>query len=294
MAPFFATGPADLQVAAVSWAKLESCLDSDADYLFTAAHYPAYSGCKHGSVMSKTELPGLLKKYNAHGHLAGHDHCMQHIERDGIAHVVAGAGSDGWYGYSSISGAKWHISSDNHGSVKGGFAELQVTSSGVKIVYYDDKGSELHSSDSYAPRTPPAPTPPTPPTPTPPSPTPAGADTLLPGDANALQAGNHLVSASGSARLELQGSDGNLVLYDANGAAVWATGTGGHTQARLVLQSSDGNLVLYDGKTPLWSSGNHAGATRAVLHDDCSLVVINDSGDILWSLGKTCNSVSVV
>merc|ERR1719454_2033404 len=107
-----AEGPADLEVASVSWAKLESCLDSNADYLFTAAHYPAYSGCKHGSVMSNTQLPVLLKKYNAHGHLAGHDHCMQHIEREGRVHVVAGAGSDGWYDYKSISGAKWYMSSN--------------------------------------------------------------------------------------------------------------------------------------------------------------------------------------
>lgn len=159
-------GPADLQAASISWSKLESCLNCDADYLFTAAHYPAYSGCAHGSVMAKTQLPDLLKKYNVHGHLAGHDHCMQHIEKDGCLHVVAGAGSDGWYSYKSISGGKWQISSDNRGSVKGGFAELEISSSGAKIVYYDDKGSELHSTGTFGPRSPsPSPTPT--PTPTP-------------------------------------------------------------------------------------------------------------------------------
>jgi len=155
-------GPADLQAASVSWSKLESCLNCDADYLFSAAHYPTYSGCQHGSVMSKTDLPGLLNKYNAHGHLAGHDHCMEHIEKNGQFHVVAGAGSDGWYSYSSISGEKWHISSNNHGSVKGGFAELQFSSSGVKMVYYDDKAKQLYASSAAGPRTPspsPSPTP---------------------------------------------------------------------------------------------------------------------------------------
>jgi len=116
--------------------------------------------------MANSQLPGLLKKYKAHGHLAGHDHCMQHIERDGILHVVAGAGSDGWYSYKSISGAQWYISSNNHGSVKGGFAELDISSSGAKMVYYDDKGSVLHTSNVFPPRsyapTPPAPTPPAP------------------------------------------------------------------------------------------------------------------------------------
>lgn len=148
-----ADGPTDLEAASVSWAKIESCLDSNADYLFTAAHYPAYSGCKHGSVMSGTQLPSLLSKYNAHGHLAGHDHCMQHIEREGIAHVVAGAGSDGWYSYSSISGAKWYMSSNNHGSVKGGFAEIAIGSSGAVINYYDNGGKVLYSSSNMVPRT---------------------------------------------------------------------------------------------------------------------------------------------
>jgi len=146
-------GPADLQVASVSWSKLESCLDSDADYLFSAAHYPTYSGCQHGSVMSGTKLPGLLKTYNAHGHLAGHDHCMEHVEKNGQFHVVAGAGSDGWYKYSSISGEKWQISSGNHGTVKGGFAELRFSSSGVKVKYYDNNGNVLHKSDEHGPRT---------------------------------------------------------------------------------------------------------------------------------------------
>jgi len=147
-----AEGPTDLQAASVSWSKLESCLNSDADYLFTAAHYPAYSGCQHGSVMANTQLPDLLTKYNAHGHLAGHDHCMQHIERDGQFHVVAGAGSDGWYSYKSISGAQWYMSSNNHGSVTGGFAELEITSSGVKVIFYDNSGQQIHASGAKAPR----------------------------------------------------------------------------------------------------------------------------------------------
>lgn len=150
----------------------------------------------------------------------------------------------------------------------------------------------------------PAPTsaPPAPaPTPTPkPAPKPAprpsptlpqpGLDTLLPGDEHALQPGRRLVSASGSATLEMQSSDGNLVLRDANRAAVWASGTTGHPHARLVLQVSDGNLVIYDAHKPLWSSGPSLGATRAVLQDDCRFIVSSDAGDTLWSLGDIWNS----
>jgi len=149
-----ANGPEDLQAAAVSWGKLESCLNSDADYLFTVAHYPAYSGCSHGSVLANSQLPGLLTKYNAHGHFAGHDHCLEHIEKSSQFHVVVGAGSDGWYSYKSISGAKWYMSSNNRGSVKGGFAELEIDSSGAKVVYYDEQGSVLYMSGNVGPRSP--------------------------------------------------------------------------------------------------------------------------------------------
>ena len=41
-------------------------------------------------------------------------------------------------------------------------------------------------------------------------------------------------------------SDGNLVVYDKNGSAKWATGTNGHSAGWLVL-GSDGSLRLYDG-----------------------------------------------
>merc|ERR1712048_960818 len=159
-----ANGPEDLQAASISWSKLESCLDSDADYLFTVAHYPAYSGCQHGSVMANTALPGLLSKYNFHGHIAGHDHCLQHIEKNGQFHVQVGAGSRSWYSYNSINGAKFHMAKDNKGSVEGGFAELEIGSSGVKIVYYDEQASVLYTTGTLGPRSPPSPSPPTPPT----------------------------------------------------------------------------------------------------------------------------------
>ena len=46
--------------------------------------------------------------------------------------------------------------------------------------------------------------------------------------------------------------DGNLVIYDGQGLAVWATSTAGNSNARLILQD-DGNVVLYSAANqPLW------------------------------------------
>ena len=140
------------------------------------------------------------------------------------------------------------------------------------------------------PTPPPAPPSPTPPSPAPPSPTPPGADRLAPGDS--LGPGAHLVSASGKARLEVQATDGNLVLYDSAGAVIWSADTTGNPGAHLDFQGSDGNLVLYDSGTThaLWSSGPQGGAASAVvLQDDCNLVITDTGGAALWSLGKTCS-----
>ena len=49
-------------------------------------------------------------------------------------------------------------------------------------------------------------------------------------------------------------SDGNLVVYDAGGAPVWASTTDGNPGAHLEVQG-DGNVVIYrpDG-TPIWAT----------------------------------------
>jgi hypothetical protein len=117
-------------------------------------------------------------------------------------------------------------------------------------------------------------------------------DTLLAD--HILQSGDHLVSANGKVRLEMQAADGNLVLYDKDGMVVWSSKTTKHGGATLSLQKSDGNLVIYDtSHKALWSSTPHKGATKAVLHDDCSFTVADDEGNVLWSLGTVCSSTSL-
>lgn len=49
-------------------------------------------------------------------------------------------------------------------------------------------------------------------------------------------------------------SDGNFVVYDNGGGALWSSNTEGRTDVKLVLQD-DRNLVLYSGADSVWSSG---------------------------------------
>lgn len=80
----------------------------------------------------------------------------------------------------------------------------------------------------------------------PPAPAPAAPvdlrDAALP-CGNNLLAGEGLTNDEGTARLIMQ-SDGNLVLYNKNGKALWASGTAGNAGDRLEVQT-DGNLVVY-------------------------------------------------
>jgi hypothetical protein len=61
------------------------------------------------------------------------------------------------------------------------------------------------------------------------------------------------IGDTGGTRLVMQ-ADGNLVVYNQNNVAVWATGTNGNPGARLVLQT-DGNMVIYNtSNVALWAT----------------------------------------
>jgi hypothetical protein len=65
-------------------------------------------------------------------------------------------------------------------------------------------------------------------------------------------------NGSGAVRATMQ-TDGNFVLYNAQGQAVWATRTNGNPGAYMIMQG-DGNLVIYAANgTWLWSSWNELG-----------------------------------
>lgn len=103
--------------------------------------------------------------------------------------------------------------------------------------------------------------------------------TLLRG--SSMLKGESLFSSSGD-RLVLQG-DGNLVLYNPRGKAVWHTHTNRTKANRLVLQT-DGNLVLYSstGKALWHTHTNRTSANRLILQGDGNLVLYSSTGKALW------------
>jgi len=104
-----------------------------------------------------------------------------------------------------------------------------------------------------------------------------------------LAPGQHLASCDGRFSLDMQSTDGNLVLYFGSDA-LWQAKTSGNPGAHASMQT-DGNFVVYSAaSTALWqakTSGN-AGA-YLVMQTDGNLVVYSPSGSPLWSSGTCCH-----
>jgi surface antigen len=101
-------------------------------------------------------------------------------------------------------------------------------------------------------------------------------DKLMPGEQ--LRPGWTLYSANYRYRLELQGSDGNLVERDnQTNAALWTTYKTGSAN-HLEMQSGDGNLVQYNGSQAVWDSKTHSAGAYLRLENSGSAFVYDRAG----------------
>lgn len=146
--------------AAAQWDWIESKLAaSTADYLIVAGHYPIYSVCEHGNTENLYEnLYPSLKKYGAH-YLAGHDHCMEHVDDgSGVQHILSGMGHECCYASSKKQGvpegaAKWYMARDTMTlGTTGGFASATATAKSLSFTFYDQNGSVLYTTPAISPR----------------------------------------------------------------------------------------------------------------------------------------------
>jgi len=100
-----------------------------------------------------------------------------------------------------------------------------------------------------------------------------------------LRPGWYLQSPRRLCHLIMQ-KDGNLVLYAADGRALWASDTRYVASATAFMQR-DGNFVIYSGSgRAAWASATdgHPGA-RLTAQDSARVVVTSRSGALLWSTG---------
>lgn len=96
-----------------------------------------------------------------------------------------------------------------------------------------------------------------------------------------LNPGKFLLSSSGNYQLDYQ-TDGNIVVYNLAGQAVWNSNTSGHAAGHLTMQT-DGNLVAY---TPTnqwyWQSGTSGTGSNdyVTIQNDGNLVIYNSAGAV--------------
>ena len=97
-----------------------------------------------------------------------------------------------------------------------------------------------------------------------------------------LQRGADARSSSGWYHLELQRSDGNLVLYNGHGHACWATNRYG---ADYFILQGDGNMVAYTNSGGvIWASNTVGrGGTSLMVQNDGNLVLYTSSGHAVWA-----------
>lgn len=110
-----------------------------------------------------------------------------------------------------------------------------------------------------------------------------GCGVLQPGQQLDVNVG--VTSCDGRFTLIQQG-DGNLVLYQAGGFALWSSRTDG-TPGRVAIMQGDGNFVVYTPEgTPVWNAGTfgHDGAFLRV-QDDGNVVI--SGGGALWATGTS-------
>jgi peptidoglycan/xylan/chitin deacetylase (PgdA/CDA1 family) len=109
------------------------------------------------------------------------------------------------------------------------------------------------------------------------------ATVLRPGQS--LSPGSSLDTPDGQYRLTMQRSDGNLVMYDASGRALWSSRTEGHPGASALMEKG-GDFVISSKGHEIWSSRTegHPGAWLAV-QADANVVVYSAKGP-LWASGS--------
>jgi len=109
---------------------------------------------------------------------------------------------------------------------------------------------------------------------------PAHGDTI--NDTEALYPGQSIQSRSGRYSLVLQG-DGNLVLYESGGKALWSSHTAG--QPTVFANVQDGNLVIYaGGLKPIWASHTSKNPrSHLTMQDDGNAVIYRPDHSVVWA-----------
>ena len=124
---------------------------STATWLIIAGHYTIYSIADHGDTKALIRLlTPLFKKYGVHAYFNGHDHVLQHIEREKISYFTSGHGthSDNF----PLGAYNVHLSDPvlsegfKFGANGPGFATVTASATTLTVGFIDKHGEELYNT----------------------------------------------------------------------------------------------------------------------------------------------------
>mmetsp|Transcript_15912 Transcript_15912/g.42829 ORF Transcript_15912/g.42829 Transcript_15912/m.42829 type:complete len:533 (+) Transcript_15912:71-1669(+) len=155
-------GPWDPVGAEAQWQWLEETLQQATqrhvpprpDYIVVAGHHPVFSTCWHGPTPElERRLAPLLEEYGVAAYLAGHDHCAQHIESNGVSYHLVGAAheSDGGgrphrNALGPESTVQWDMATVTTESDVGAFAVLQASADGLLVAHVSSVGELMYTA----------------------------------------------------------------------------------------------------------------------------------------------------
>lgn len=116
------------------------------------------------------------------------------------------------------------------------------------------------------------------------------ADTLATNQS--LYANQSLNSSDGRYSFNMQG-DGNLVLRNSGGTALWSSATNGKSGQRIIMQS-DGNLVMRTSAgAAVWTTGTAgSNAVKVIMQTDGNLVMRTSTGTAVWATGTSGGQIA--
>jgi len=107
-------------------------------WVIVVGHHPIYSvDTRHGNTQELIEqLDPILRKHHVDFYFAGHIHCAQHIQKNGIDYIVSASGSLGAPATSGTD-SKYVNSAE-------GFTICSVKSGTFEFIFVNEKGEELY------------------------------------------------------------------------------------------------------------------------------------------------------
>jgi tartrate-resistant acid phosphatase type 5 len=112
---------------------------SKAPWKIVFGHHPVYSGGEHGDSKDLiANLLPILKRHQIKVYICGHDHGMQHIERDGIHFILTGCGST-VRPVEKVEGTKFAVAVS-------GLSLWRLTPEALDLTFYDWAGSDVYTA----------------------------------------------------------------------------------------------------------------------------------------------------